>query len=253
MPFVVRPILEQMLSLYGMPAGMERFRQYLEILEGGKKGELSVPIGAFNPMGKSHVNKKITVLMSFDAEKIAAEALEEVNSHQENFKDRIEVVLNLSDDLKGAWTNTFTSDFDHKFTISALVKRNFCVPVFKTSEHFSEELIRDRTLEAAYRHLYWCNHGPPVTLEDHLLQERFVAMNGGHIFPGLTKNELFTLEAFFKKHRTAREYHIIFNFFYGDQASASLVFPVCGTVMPFGGFRFAAHQASAFKTDHAEK
>ncbi|MDQ3110027.1 MAG: hypothetical protein M3R17_09045 [Bacteroidota bacterium] len=93
--------------------------------------------------------------------------------------DQFKVAINVSDDLKGGWTNRFTSDYDSKFRINALVKRKFCTPLFWASEAYSEELIRRRTLHYCYRSIYWLQNPKPETLQEHIEMEKFVVTESG--------------------------------------------------------------------------
>ncbi|MES1224247.1 MAG: hypothetical protein ABUT20_52620, partial [Bacteroidota bacterium] len=146
MIFKVLPVIDIMLSLYEKPRTAERFQEYLKTLQGDTKGDLIVPIGGFNPMAKEHAVSKLQELKSLNAEEIMSETLAQVNQKTSLHKAvDFKVALNLADDLKGGWTNHFTTDFDSKFKTDALVRRNFCVPVFWTSEDFDQQKIIQRT------------------------------------------------------------------------------------------------------------
>lgn len=243
MKFEVLPTIDKMLELYQKPRTMERFHEYIRTLQGDTKGDLVVPIGGFNPMAKEHVVEKLLELKNFDAEKIMRDALEELNAELirrggEKDNSTFKVALNLSDDLKGGWTNRYTSDYDSKFKINALVNRKFCTPIFWTGESFSEQIIRERTLEYAYRTIYWLKHPKPKTLEEHVAQEKF-AMQKSQWNENL---DALAAETFYQKHRSSEDYHIIFNFFYGDAASKSLEFPTFGMQGIMPGFAYIQHQ-----------
>ena len=122
-------------------------------------------------MAKEHVSEKLRELRALNAEAIMCENISTIK-YQKN--TTFKVVLNVLDDLKGGWTNRFTSDYQSKFKLSGFLSRNFIVPVFWSSEHYSKELIQERTLEYCYRSIYWLEHNKPITLRDHLLQEKFV-------------------------------------------------------------------------------
>ncbi len=222
MVFEQLPTIDLMLHLYQKPRTIERFNDYLTTLQGHTNGDLAFPIAGFNPMGKQLVTQKLNELKKLGAEQIIQTVLTQLNKTliQEPNKEVFKVALNLSDDLEGGWTNRFTSDFDSKFKINALVKRKFCTPIFWTSEVYSEKLIIERTTQCIYRTVYWLNHTKPNTLSDYVSQEKFVAEKTGRIsFP---ENE------FYNKNKYSENYHLIFNYFYGDAASASLNFPMFG-------------------------
>ena len=241
MPFTLYPILADMRALYNQPRTPERFQAYIKQLQGGTRGDLALPIGGFNPMAKDHILTKIGELEDLSAEQIMQEALDHMNQHHP-VKEEFTVVLNLADDLKGGWTNHFTTDFDSKFKLQALVARHFCTPYCWTSEDYSAQLIEQRTLEQCHRTRYWLDHGKPVTLADHLAQEVHVATQLG----GTVNGSFEHLEHHFAQHQSSMEYDLIFNFFYGDAASEGLGFRTFG-VEGATGFDLARKMATQKK------
>ena len=243
MKFQLRPILQEMKELYAQPISPERFQAYLSKLQGGKKGDLQLPISGFNPMAKGHVLEKIEALEKVGAEELMREVISKFN-HKINSSDErtVEVVLNLADDLKGAWTNFYTTDFDSKFKINAFVHRNFCLPFFWTSENYSEELVKQRTEEYLNRTLYWMEKKRPKSLREHLEQEVFVAQNmeGKEQLAHLNFDKI---AAHFLTHQDSEEYNLIFNFFYGDVGSENLGYKKFG-VKEISGFEYARFVAS---------
>lgn len=239
MKFELLPTVDVMLGIYKMPLSMERFNAYIKILQGNTKDDLVMPVGGFNPMAKDHAIQKLEELKALQAEAIIQKTLSAINTKFSNHKNPgvFRVALNLSDDLHGGWTNRYTSDYDSKFKINALVNRKFCTPIFWTSENFTAELIEERTLEYVYRTVYWQSNPKPKTLEDHIVQEKFVAENIGR--KSSTKINTESLESFYKKHHQSEEYHIIFNFLYGDAASKSLEFPTHGIIEEMAGFKYS--------------
>jgi hypothetical protein len=219
MTFHPLPIIQIMLNLYEKPRTVERFQEYLKLLQGDTKGDLVMPIGGFNPMAKESLILKLKELQALKAEQIMAEILSKINlQYSTKNNDKIfKVALNLSDDLQGGWTNRFTSDYDSKFKINALINRQFCTPIFWSSEEFTEEKIRQRVAEYVFRTIYWLEYPKPKTLKDHVTQEQFVRSQTG------TGDNILTNE-FYQKHQNSEDYHLIFNFFYGDEASEFLGF-----------------------------
>ena len=116
MKFELRPILSEIKGLYLKPISNNRFKEYTSKLQGNSKGDLSLPIAGFNPMAKEHIIQKIEELESLKAEMILKDVIEEFNANLEKTNSRkIKVVLNIADDLKGGWTNFYSTDFDSKF------------------------------------------------------------------------------------------------------------------------------------------
>lgn len=242
MTFELLPIIDIMIDLYEKPRNFERFQEYLETLQGDAKGDLTIPISGFNPMAKEHLLDKLKELKKLDAEKIIEETLNDLNDNNlsKNSNRNFKVAINLSDDLKGGWTNRFTSDYDSKYKINGLFSRNFCTPFFWSSEIFTEDIIRQRTLEYTFRTVYWLNN--PKPLKEHLEQEIFVASqtnNNGKIY----ETDFKVLDKFYNDNKNTDNYHIIFNFFYGDKASAFMGFSTYGVVENYTGFDYSMYLA----------
>lgn len=224
MKFKLKPIISEIKNLYSKPISPERFQEYISKLQGDTKGDLALPIGGFNPMAKEHILTKISELESLEAEKIMEQAIEEFNVKLGNsHTNEVIVVLNLADDLKGGWTNFYSTDFDSKFKLNALVKRNFCTPYFWASESYSEEIIKMRTTEYLNRTLYRFDNPQPKTLSDYLNQEVYVAQKANKTCAEKLKATAFDqIESFYNKNKNTEEYSKIFNFFCGDNGSESL-------------------------------
>ncbi len=241
MVFKVLPVIDIMIDLYKQPLSIDRFQAYIKLLQGETKGNLAFPISGFNPMAKEHILEKLRELKNLEAEKNMTEALSALNDKVSGqFSNRsFHVALNLSDDLKGGWTNRFTSDYDSKFNFNGLISRDFCTPIFWSSENYSKTIIKQRTLEYALRTIYRLTYPGPRTLEEHVLQERYVANTVG-IKNKYVMGDFAELNNFFVVNKQSTDYHIIFNFFYGDEGSLSLGFPAYGINTDFTGFDYAA-------------
>ncbi|PSL43843.1 hypothetical protein CLV51_107154 [Chitinophaga niastensis] len=246
MKFELLPVIEIMLDLYKKPANIDRFTAYLKLLQGNTKGELIMPLGGFNPMGKEHVYAKLTALKELNAEQIIAATLANLNKKLISDKNEtvFKVALNLSDDLKGAWTNHYTADYDNRFKLNPLVVRNFCIPVFWTSEICNENIITERTLASCYRTLYWLSHSAPATLKEHCDQEKFVAAKVNYQDKSGVNNFKKVAE-YYHQHQDSKDYNIIFNFLYGDQAAEQLNFVRYGVEGEMTGLRYIAQIANS--------
>jgi len=224
MEFQIKPVLRQMHELYDLPRGPERFDRYLFMLQGHTKGNMILPIGGYNPMGKVHVKQRIQELISLDAEAILENHLASVNAVVNNLQPDItyHVVINVSDDLGGAWTDRYASGYKHTFDFGAIAKRKFCTPHFWTSdERYTEELIINRTQAAVYRTIHFLQNGKPKTLWDHVQQEVFVAKEIPTAQPAALKYPKTVLE-FYEAHKFSDDYNLILNFSYGYKASKQL-------------------------------
>lgn len=240
MPFQLLPAIDTMIDLYEKPRSLERFQAYIKTLQGNTKGELTMPVSGFNPMAKEHLLVKLNQLKDLGAENIIEELLVDLNKTAlvKNISRDFKVAINLSDDLKGGWTNRFTSDYDSKFKFNGLFSRNFCIPIFWSAETFSKEMVKQRTLAYIFRTIYWLTSPKPITLKEHLEQEIYVSRNT-LAKNGSKQTDFSALAEFYKDYENTANYHIIFNFFYGDEASASLSFPTYGRVKDITGFDYA--------------
>ncbi len=218
--FKLLPILDTMLALYEMPAGSARFEKYLSLLQGGKKGDLALPIGNYNPMAKPFILNYIKQLQALNIEN---EIEFFIQSKQVNTPQEVAVVLNIADDLKGGWTNRFTTDYSSRFGTSALLKRNFCTPIVWTSEEPELASILKVTERAIRRFLFQWERGIPKTLQEQVDQELFAY--------GKSPSELSLpteIQVFLDQEAKTESYHIIFPFFYGEEATAPLEMTTLG-------------------------
>jgi len=243
MKLKLRPILKEMLAFYRNISMSERFNTYIEKLQCSTKGDLILPIGGFNPMAKEHVLEKLAELEDLRVEEVMLNAISNFNRKNETKTSKeIQVLFNLADDLKGGWTNRYAADFDSKFKINALVSRGFCTPYLWSSENYNTELIYSRTMAYAYRTKYWMEHERLKSLEDFLQQEAYVFKNTSAKQRHLLDGDFQEVEAFFMSNRSSEDYPLIFNFFYGDEASESLGYPLYGNSTR-KGFEYAEHLA----------
>lgn len=245
MSFEIVSILPKISQLYKLPNTKERFDKYLYMLQGGKKQDLVLPIAGFNPMGNKLVVDKLEQLVNLNAEDIAQHELFKINKTFTIKDDQtIQVGINLVDDIGGAWSNYYTTDYTSKFEINSLLKRNFCAPYFWTSETISEAIIQRRIHEYVYRTLFWILNGKPETVKELMEQEVFVSTHANlqlNDFQNDIKYDDATYEGFeifYKIHKDSTEYSLKFNLFYGDKASEELNY-TCYGVNEINGFDYA--------------
>ena len=80
MTFHLRPILSDIKELYSKPRAPQRFKEYLAMLQGDTKDDMSLPIVGFNPMAKDHILDKIAELEALQAEELITEVLREIST-----------------------------------------------------------------------------------------------------------------------------------------------------------------------------
>jgi len=233
------PILEKMKEFYALPRDRKRFDTYLKLMLNDTKEDVELPIAAYNPMGKELVIRKLNELIELEAEVLLENEVLEINKkHSINDGRKIKVAISIVDDMEGAWSNKWVTDYKSKFDFDSLLKRNFCLPTFWSSETLSKEKVSNRVKSYLYRTLYWIDHGKPETLQEHINQELYVESmqeelpqkSLGSDFVRFMKGEL-------NKNHLSTNYGYIVNFFYGDEACASLNYTTHG-FEENAGFKF---------------
>lgn len=223
MRFELLPVLDQMIALYQLPLGRDRFQAYLKLLHGNTRNDMAMPIGHYNPMAKPHVLQQLLLLKELQAEEQIQQTLQSLNLkiRTEHYPDvSFKTALVLADDLKGGWTNHYTTDYDSKFKNSAYLKRHFCIVLCFSSETIKTDVLTRRTLQYAYRTLYQLTHGKCITLHDHLQQETYVATQCG--LPPLNINDSH------REYQHTDDYPAIISLLYGDEAAQALGYPPLG-------------------------
>lgn len=243
MKFELLKVLDKIKGLYQLPRSKERFDKYLYLLQGENKDEMILPIAGFNPMGKELALQKIEALIALDSEELVNDCLQQINLELEGSqKPVIRVAINLIDDVEGSWSNYAVTDFKNKFEFDGLIKRNFCTPIFWTSESFSKKNIVQRTKEHVHRTIYWMEKGKPETLEECFEQEVYVNSACDAPFSKLETTHIEWLENYYEQNLNSVEYNLNVNFFYGDKGTEKLNFLTYG-IPKNGGFEYAKHIA----------
>src|SRR5262245_26367395 len=101
-------------ELYRMPRGMERFQAYLKTMVDANTGDLALPLVAMNPMGKDHVPALIDRLLELRADDVGEAAVSMAGEKITDVPGQFKVGLVVSDDLRGGWTERYTSEFTHR-------------------------------------------------------------------------------------------------------------------------------------------
>ncbi len=241
MKFKLLPVTDAMLTLYRSPANADRFTEYMNILQGNSPGDITMPVTFFNPMGKEHVLKKLLELKELDAEGLIEETILSINKDVSSLagSTEVNVSLALADDMGGGWTNRYTTDYDSKFNINDLAKRNFCNPVFWVSEDYSPAKIKERTADYCYRILYQLTSPQPVTLEDHIQQEIFVAQQNKFSSLETPLCDFNSMDNYYNQYKGMSQPPTIFNFLYGDEACKELGHASYGIKHQFAGYNYA--------------
>ncbi|HMQ47095.1 MAG TPA: hypothetical protein PKA00_06480 [Saprospiraceae bacterium] len=244
MRFQSLEVLDKMRQLYQLPRTRERFDKYLYMLQGDVKKDIILPIAAFNPMGKELALQQLEQLIACDAEGKVQHIVAQINPKIPYLENRtIQVAINLVDDVEGAWSNFYDTDYKSKFEIDALLKRNFCTPLFWTSEPISEAMVAQRIQEYIYRTIFWVENGKPQTLQELFKQEVYVKTNGSNERTALNDEAICLMKSYYEKNLESMDYLFNLNYFYGDEGSKDLNYKAYGMIKN-GGFEYAKYIAN---------
>jgi hypothetical protein len=222
------PLLKVQRELYGMPRGMERFRAYLAQMIDPETRDLKLPLSGMNPMGKDHIPLLLDQYLALDADRLAARAVAEAESHLVNVQGEFKVALVLSDDAMGGWTNRYTSEFGRRFGTRAYHRRGWLEAGLWTSEPAASETVREQVLATVYRAAHIEQHGFAHTLRDMLRQEGFAMARACCADPVLDSDDLAYTREVIAPHLNAKDYPTIMACLFGDEAARSLGYAPMG-------------------------
>jgi hypothetical protein len=235
-------LLEIQRDLYDLPRGVERFRAYLRTMTDPATGDLALPLVPMNPMGKEHVPALLDDYIRLDADGAAERAVLEIGGGFADVTSSFKVGLVIADDLKGGWTNRYTSEFSYRFETRALHKRGWLLGILWTSEVPSVEIAVQEARMAVCRGAYLERRGPAVTLRDMLAQEGYVAAMAGSRAPTLDPEDLAYTRDVVAPLLGASDRPTIIASLFGDKAARDLGYPPQG-LSERAGFALALHEA----------
>jgi hypothetical protein len=206
-------------------------------------------------MGKNHIPALIDEYIALGAERIAADAIEDVrrataslsaaarNAKVAAVAERdYKVALVVSDDLKGGWTNRWASEFGYRIEGGAILKRGFITGILWTSEPASGARVRDEVLTCIYRAEYLQAHPTPKTLRGMLEQEGYAMARAGCTSPSLDAEDLAYTRTVIEPHLDAHDRATVMACLFGDTAANALGYPPQG-LTDRAGFALALHDA----------
>ncbi len=238
----VLPLLAVQRRLLDTARGMERFREYLDMMLDAE-GEVALPLSAFNPMSKAHVAEHLDTLLALDAEGLLRESLAAGLARLPAPAGHWRAGLVVVDDAQGGWTDRYLTDADHWFGALGEVKRGFIVAYSWTGDAVTIAGLRAEALGSLYRTLFKARHGRPATLRGMLTLAGLAAH-----FAGLTYTVdaygLAATRAILASHFDTASFPVQFACLYGDDAAMSVGYPPLG-VPSRGGFAVAASEARA--------
>ncbi|NJL49667.1 MAG: hypothetical protein HC929_22335 [Leptolyngbyaceae cyanobacterium SM2_5_2] len=190
MLFTYIPLLQLQRDLYRLPPGPDRFQTYLRTMTDAYSGDLALPLTVMNPMAKEHVPAFLDWLLELDADGIAASATAAAVTRLTSEVGNYRVALVVCDDLRGGWTNRYTTDFDYRFRQKPYYQRGWLPTILWASENYSAERIGEEIGLAIFRLAYIQRHGYAQSLQECLTQESYAMQQVGATSPTLTAEDL---------------------------------------------------------------
>ena len=247
------PLLRLQRQLYDLPRGRDRFANYLRTMRTGDGSGLELPpLVIMNPMAREHVPALLDALLAIEADETAARAVAEAADDLGDEPGDFKVALVIVDDLKGGWTNRYTSEFNLRFPHSARTEDGLQPPhwsnelwlsaVLWSSENASPQAVREAVLTAVYRAVYIARHGHARTLRDMLAQEGWVMASAGCTAPVLDSDDLAYTEEVLSSLLDAGGMRTAVECLFGDVVARSLGFTPRG-LSPRAGLALALHNA----------
>ena len=258
-------LLEIQRELYRIPRGRERFEAYIKVMTNAERDDLTLaPLAGMNPMGKEHIPALLDEYLALDAEGIAARAVEEAAGRLAEVPLERKIGLVIVDDLMGAWTNRYTTEFGLCFVGRAVATssdaqgavtdpaapakrreyREWLSAVLWTSEAPSEQRVREAAQIPIYRAAYMERHGPPMTLGGLLAQEGAVTAAAGCTEPALEAEDLAYTREVLAPLLGAEDWPTIMAGAFGDEAARELGYKPHG-LSHRAGLALALHDARA--------
>jgi hypothetical protein len=233
------PLLKVQRDLYDLPRGIERFKEYIRTMTEPGSGELKVPLVAMNPMGKDHLPPFLDHLLAIDADGVGARALADAESPLASEPGEYRACLVVSDDLKGGWTNRYTSEYSHRFEQRAYYRRAWLPAILWTSEQYDATMVRGELLQCVYRVVYVQRHGLSRTLREMLAQESYAMRNAGSTTPTLDEDDLAYTREVLREYMSATDRATVIAALFGDAAARDLGYRPLG-LSPRAGLALAA-------------
>ena len=186
------PLLQVQRDLYGLPRGFERFREYIRTMKGSSEDGLDLPLVAMNPMGKEHVPALLDKLLAFGADVEGARATADAGRQLASVSpaQSFSVCLVLSDDLKGGWTNRYTSELGYRFEQKPMYRRGWIPTTLWTADTYTAAQVREEVQASIYRAAYVQSHGYATTLGEMLAQDGWAGVMAGATTPALDEEDL---------------------------------------------------------------
>jgi hypothetical protein len=242
------PLLQIQRDLYRLPRGYDRFREYLRTMTDAELNDLKLPpLVAMNPMGKEHLPALLDALLALDADAVVARAVAEAEPQLAHVPGEFKIGLAIADDLKGGWTNRYSTEFSLLFETKPIHKRKWLSAILWSNEAPSVETTRVTTLTTIFRAAYIQQYGFALTLREMLAQEGYAMAMAGCTQPVLDEADLAYTREIMAPHKDAKDRPTVMACLFGDVAAHNLGYPPQG-LSPRAGLALALHEAKQLKS-----
>jgi hypothetical protein len=244
------PLLSLQRELYRIPRDKERFQAYLRHLIDRDVEDMRLPLFAMNPMGKDHVPAFLDALLTFDADRVAAEAIHEAEPLLRDVPGEFKVALVVADDRLGSWTNRFASEHSHRFESERLYDRGWVIGILWTADAPSPKATREEVLTAVHRLAYVRQRSPACALHEKMAQEGYAMAHAGCLTPSLDAEDLAYTREIIAPYFDAADLRTAIECLYGDSAGRTLGFTPRG-LSDRAGLALALHNARHLQVQKA--
>lgn len=245
MKLQIVPTLSQLLAIYQLPHGPQRFEAYLAATVDEAQSSQQVrlpPLIAANPMADAQTTTKLKQWLALAAEDVAAAWLPEIEAELSP-QQHLQIGLSLLDDASGSWTNRYLNDYELRF--GQQISGWLTVPLW-SSDSPSLKLLRLTLRSAIARSVWQQQHGPAVTLRQMLQQEGYALAFADASFSlnNVTIDHSRKMLAPHLSSDSLNSKALIFTCLYGDAAANEVGYPTLG-LPPNAGFAVALANAIA--------
>ena len=222
------PLLQVQRDLYAMPRDRTRFEAYLATIRDATTGDLALPLSDMNPMGKEHVPALLDQYLTADTDGRAGRAVKASEPGLADVPGSFRQCLVVADDLKGGWTNRYTTEFAHRFEPRAMLKRGWIVGLLWTSEPAVAKAAVLEALVTVHRTAWIGVHGYARSLRDLLAQEGWAMSRAGCAEPALEQDDLDYTRDVIAPYLDATDRATLVACMFGDTAASVLGYPPHG-------------------------
>jgi len=216
-------LLQIQRDLYRLPRNYDRFQEYLKTMIKPDGTGLVLPLVAMNPMAHDHVPALLDQYLALDADRYGRTVVEELVPELADIDLGIEVGLVLSDDLRGGWTNRYSTELQVRAGGEARPSvSRWAIGLLWSSEPAELETVRETLRSLLWRLAWQRTHGVARNLSELLVQEGWVQHRAGCRRPIVDPEELAYTREVLAPHLQARDQATWIAALFGDPGARSL-------------------------------